>query len=397
MYFVRVQACVSANWCVHEIACLPACLWAYTDHLSAFTNTHAYTLLHIHTGHVYTVPRKGRDTLKPLPRPWRMVTSRRQSARLNNWQMCESRASARDGYSIMQPCPYRGGPWQTRSLTPCPVTPKKIPGCIGNHCKLLFLKHTTQAGNDTRNRGTRTRRTRMLASRWAGPPESLSDETYLCMYSDTNHTYAYQYGQAPNVSCPLTHIHTTKIGNVHMCVSGHIYTKIVFWNTIAAKTNKNRHNPLLATLKLQLIQMRKTLKQSYKKQDSAHLLAHEHELKVTPFTTTINTAWKLLRDYKGDDSSASRQLPSQMRTNISADKRMWTEGDIQWEPHTGIKSLHQHRYHLVSIFEFALSRLGRNPKQIDSHRHSTHPTHPTRKSQILNSTKPIPGRKLRKC
>jgi len=79
------------------------------------------------------------------------------------------------------------------------------------------------------------------------------------------------------------------------------------------------------------------LKQAYRKQNSAHLLAHAHELKVTPFTATINTAWKLLRDYKGDDFSASPQLPSQMRTNISADKRMWTEGDIQREPHIGIK------------------------------------------------------------
>jgi len=81
--------------------------------------------------------------------------------------------------------------------------------------------------------------------------------------------------------------------------------------------------------------------------DMACLLAHAHELKVAPFTTTINTAaWKLLRDYKGDDSSASPQLPSQMRTNMSAAKRMWKEGDIQRAPHIGTKSWHQHRYHL---------------------------------------------------
>ena len=35
-----------------------------------------------------------------------------------------------------------------------------------------------------------------------------------------------------------------------------------------------------------------------------------------------------------------------MRTNISADKQMWTVGDIQQEPHIGIKSWHQHGYHL---------------------------------------------------
>jgi len=113
-------------------------------------------------------------------------------------------------------------------------------------------------------------------------------------------------------------------------------------DTIAAKSNDNSQNPFLANLKLQLNQNRKTLKQAYKK----HLLAHARELKVTPFTTTINAAWKLLRDYKGDDSSASPQLPSQMCTNISADKRMWTEGDIQREPHIGIKSWYQHSYHL---------------------------------------------------
>jgi len=86
--------------------------------------------------------------------------------------------------------------------------------------------------------------------------------------------------------------------------------------------------------------MRTPLKQVYKKQNSAHLLAHAHELKFTPFTTTINTAWKLLQDRKGDDSSPSLQLPSQMRTNISPHKRMWTvtEGDIEQEPHIGIKS-----------------------------------------------------------
>ena len=60
-------------------------------------------------------------------------------------------------------------------------------------------------------------------------------------------------------------------------------------NTIAAKSNENSQNPFLVNLKLQLNQKRKTLKQVYKKQNSAHLLAHAHELKATPFTTTINT------------------------------------------------------------------------------------------------------------
>ena len=53
---------------------------------------------------------------------------------------------------------------QTRSLSPCSATPKKIPFYTPNHCEKLFPKHTTQTGHDTRPQGTRTRRTRMLAS-----------------------------------------------------------------------------------------------------------------------------------------------------------------------------------------------------------------------------------------
>jgi len=64
-------------------------------------------------------------------------------------------------------------------------------------------------------------------------------------------------------------------------------------NTIATKTKENSSNPLLATLKPHLNQMRKTLKQVYTKQNSAHLLSRAHELKITPFSTTINTARKL--------------------------------------------------------------------------------------------------------
>ena len=143
--------------------------------------------------------------------------------------------------------------------------------------------------------------------------------------------------------------------------------------------------------------MEKTLEQVYKKQNSAHLLAHAHELKVTPFTTTINIAWKLLRDYKGDDSFSSPQLPSQERTNISVDKRIWTEGDIQREPHIRIKSWHQRRYHLGHDLRHHPLSPWDETEADESHRHSTHLIHPTPKFLTRNSTKPLPGRKLRKC
>ena len=131
------------------------------------------------------------------------------------------------------------------------------------------------------------------------------------------HTHSHQPPPATTTYHP-GHKHTNPTPDAQT-----LRTEIqILRETIAAKSNENSQNLFLANLKLQLNQKRKSLKQAYRKQNSAHLLAHAHELKVTPFITTINTAWKLLRDYKGDETSASPQLPSQMRTNISADKRM---------------------------------------------------------------------------
>ena len=86
-----------------------------------------------------------------------------------------------------------------------------------------------------------------------------------------------------------------------------------------------------------------------------------------------------------------------LRTLKKKNRRMWTEGDIQREPHIGIKGCTNIHPTWFTIFKITLSRPGMNLKQIVSHTHSTHPTHPTRKSQTLNSTKPLPERKLRKC
>ena len=35
-----------------------------------------------------------------------------------------------------------------------------------------------------------------------------------------------------------------------------------------------------------------------------------------------------------------------MRTNVSPEKKLWQEGIIERDPQLGIKSWHQHRYHL---------------------------------------------------
>jgi len=56
----------------------------------------------------------------------------------------------------------------------------------------------------------------------------------------------------------------------------------ILWDTNAAKSNENSQNPFLANLKLQLNQKRKTLKQAYRKQNSAHLLVTHMNSKLPP-------------------------------------------------------------------------------------------------------------------
>ena len=66
---------------------------------------------------------------------------------------------------------------------------------------------------------------------------------------------------APDTSTlPPGHKHTNPTPNAKTLRAGIQALR----NTIAAKTNENSHKPLLATLKLQLNQMRNTLKQVYK-------------------------------------------------------------------------------------------------------------------------------------
>jgi len=105
---------------------------------------------------------------------------------------------------------------------------------------------------------------------------------------------------------------------------------------IAVQTKENRRDPQFATLKIQLKQFRKTLKQVpvYKQQNSSHLLAHAHEknFRITPVNITIKTAWKLLYDYKGDDTSAFPPLPSQMHTIICGQRRTFVYVLLRYIP-----------------------------------------------------------------
>jgi len=60
----------------------------------------------------------------------------------------------------------------------------------------------------------------------------------------------------------------------------------------------------------------------------------------------MNTAWQLLHHYKSNEAAGKLQLPSQMRTNKSIDKRLWCPDHIQRDPALGTQGYHQYRYAL---------------------------------------------------
>ena len=86
--------------------------------------------------------------------------------------------------------------------------------------------------------------------------------------------------------------------------------------------SKQRKTEEIHTLPLSRYNWRNLGKPSNKCQCTNNKIAHTFlpmhtkNFRITPVNITIKTAWKLLCDYKGDDTSAFPQLPSQMRTNI---------------------------------------------------------------------------------
>jgi len=117
-------------------------------------------------------------------------------------------------------------------------------------------------------------------------------------------------------------------------------------NTIGTRKKDNPHNPELLLLNKLCYQKKKELIIDNKKQNSTLLHKHAHEIKVTPFNATMNTVWQLLHDYKSNETAGKSQLPSQMRTNKSIDKRLWWPDHIQRDPVLGKQGYHQYRYAL---------------------------------------------------
>jgi len=117
-------------------------------------------------------------------------------------------------------------------------------------------------------------------------------------------------------------------------------------DTIATREKENPHNPELPLVNKLCNQKKRGLTVDYKRQNSALLHMQAHEIKVTHFNATMKTAWQLLHDYKSNEVEGKPQLPSQMRTNKSIDKRLWWPDHIQRAPALGIQGYHQYRYAL---------------------------------------------------
>ena len=110
-------------------------------------------------------------------------------------------------------------------------------------------------------------------------------------------------------------------------------------DTIATRKKETPHNPKLPLL-------HKLCNQEKKDpilDNSALLHKRAHEIKVTPFNAIINTAWQLLHDYKSNEAAGKFQLPSQLRTNKSIDKRLWCPDHIQRDPELGKQGYHQYK------------------------------------------------------
>ena len=87
-------------------------------------------------------------------------------------------------------------------------------------------------------------------------------------------------------------------------------------DTIATRKKENPHNLELPLLNKLCNQKKKVFIIDNKKQNSALLHKHDHEIKVTPFNATMNTAWELLHDFKSNESADKSQLPSQMHMGL---------------------------------------------------------------------------------
>jgi len=104
------------------------------------------------------------------------------------------------------------------------------------------------------------------------------------------------------------------------------------------------------------------LKHVYRKQNSAHLLAHAHELKVTPFTTTINSAWKLPENTKVMIPLPLPNCPHEGAPIFPLTKECGQRVTYNRNSILELKAGTNIDTTWVTIFEITISRLGMNPR-----------------------------------
>jgi len=165
--------------------------------------------------------------MQPLDQPFPFPVTERLAKK-------RSSGERNDGYSIMRPWPNRGGPWQTRSLTTCPITPKKILICIQKLCGMLFPKHTIRIGLCTRSWWEGTRRTRMLARRCTGATRNLSEPPRWCTLCTYMFVYIciHVYKYICVYICVYIYMHTYWSIYTYIDMHAHVYTYILIYIAI---------------------------------------------------------------------------------------------------------------------------------------------------------------------
>ena len=131
----------------------------------------------------------------------------------------------------------------------------------------------------------------------------------------------------------------------------------------------------------------------YKRQNSALLHAQAHDIKVTPFNATMNTAWQLIHDYKSNEATGKPQLPSQMRTICQPTKDCGGQDPSRETLHLASRVITNISMPLAMISEDTLIPSGMKMKLHVYKQTSTRPTPQTHKYQTHNSTFDQPEKK----
>jgi len=133
-------------------------------------------------------------------------------------------------------------------------------------------------------------------------------------------------------------------------------------DTIATRKKENPHNPELPLQNKFCNQKKKGLILDYNKQNSTLLHKHAHEIKVTPFNATMNTAWQLLHDYKSKRPPANRNCPHKCAQTSQLTKDCGAQTTSKENPRLVNKDTTKIDMPLATIYQYTHSHPGMKKK-----------------------------------